>query len=385
LASAEERFARFELIEWWDQARLRDARLVVVGGGALGNEIVKNCALLGFGQLVIVDCDRIEASNLSRAVLFRASDAGASKAVAAARAARELYPDLRAVGLHADVVHQIGAGLFRWADLVLGGVDNREARLAVNRHAYRVGTPWIDGAIEALSGVVRLFVPPGPCYECTMSEVDWRLLAQHHSCSLLNRELAAVGKVPTTPTTAAVVAGIQCQEALKLIHGRPSLAGRGFVFDGHAHESYVVDYPRSSECMSHEPLATVVETGARCADVTAHDALGWARDRLGPKARLEFVRELLLALECSVCGHCERVLRPLLAVSESAEQCPKCGARRAPRLFHAITGEEDFLGLKLADLGVPEWDLVVGRTAGQSVGFELDGDREHVLGGNGPG
>jgi adenylyltransferase/sulfurtransferase len=360
---------------------------VVVGAGALGNELVKNCALLGLGALVVVDFDRVETSNLSRSVLFRASDAGRPKAEVLAEAGRALYPGLRATALSADVVHGVGLGLFRWADVVLGALDNREARLAVNRACYRVGRPFVDGGIDVLSGVARVFLPPeGPCYECTLGEADWRALEQRHSCSLLNRELLAFGKVPTTPTTASVVAGIQAQEAVKLLHGQPTLAGAGFVFEGRTHTSYRTEYVRNPDCLSHEPLGELVVQGRGAADTTAREALGWAREALGPSARLEFVRELLGGFECPGCGREEAVHRPLASVGEDEARCPACGARRAPRLYHALGGAEDgsrgpdVLDRTLAELGVPPWDVVCGRAGERVVGFELSGDRARVLG-----
>jgi adenylyltransferase/sulfurtransferase len=379
-ADGGERFQRFGLIDWWDQARLSRARVVVIGAGALGNELVKNCALLGVGAVAIVDFDAVEVSNLSRSVLFRPADAGKPKAAVAAAAARALYPGPRAVGLQADVVHGVGLGLFRWADVVLGALDNREARLAVNRACYRVGRPFIDGGIDVLSGVVRVFAPPeGPCYECTLGEADWRALEQRHSCSLLNRELLELGKVPTTPTVASVVAGVQAQEAVKLLHGQPTLSGSGFVFEGLTHTSYLTTYARNPDCLSHDPLEPIEPTGRRAAEVTGREALSWARERLGPGARLEFARELLGALACPACGARERCLRPLASVTEADAQC-RCGARRAPELYHALDGGEDFLDLPLSALGVPPWDVLCGRRGERSVGFELSGDRAAVLG-----
>jgi ThiF family/Inner membrane component of T3SS, cytoplasmic domain len=99
ISAREGRFARFEAIEWWDQARLARARVLVVGAGALGNEVIKNLALLGVGHLAVTDMDRVELSNLSRSVLFRASDEGRPKAECAARAARGIFPDMPAHAL----------------------------------------------------------------------------------------------------------------------------------------------------------------------------------------------------------------------------------------------------------------------------------------------
>src|SRR3954452_14550562 len=88
----EDRFDRFRLISWWEQAKLTRAKVLVIGAGALGNEIIKNLALLGIGNLFIADLDRIENSNLSRSILFRESDNGAFKAEVAARRAKEIFP-----------------------------------------------------------------------------------------------------------------------------------------------------------------------------------------------------------------------------------------------------------------------------------------------------
>src|SRR5687767_16029219 len=91
---AGDRFDRFRLIQWWDQGKLARAKVLVVGAGALGNEIIKNLALLGAGNVLIADLDRVENSNLSRSALYRARDNGKFKAETAAAAARDLYPQI---------------------------------------------------------------------------------------------------------------------------------------------------------------------------------------------------------------------------------------------------------------------------------------------------
>jgi adenylyltransferase/sulfurtransferase len=90
-----DRYARQQLIPGWQQAHLAEATVLVVGAGALGNEVLKNLALVGVGHLIIVDMDRIEPSNLSRTVLFQADDVGQTKATTAARALARINPDVR--------------------------------------------------------------------------------------------------------------------------------------------------------------------------------------------------------------------------------------------------------------------------------------------------
>src|SRR5258708_33882090 len=94
--------------------------------------------------------------------------------------------------------------------------------------------PWIDGSIEGINGVARVFkAGQAPCYECTLGETDWTILNKRMSCNLLALESDAEGKVPTTPTISSIIAGLQVQEAVKLLHGMPVLAGKGVLFEGH--------------------------------------------------------------------------------------------------------------------------------------------------------
>ena len=220
------------------------ASVLVVGAGALGNEVMKNLALLGLGTIYLIDLDNIELSNLSRSVLFRETDGGRSKAVVAALRSRELNPDLTVIPIHGDVMADVGLGLFADVDLVFGCLDNREARLWVNRQCWKTSTPWIDAGIQEIQGVVKVFVPPdSACYECAMTERDYQLLNRRYSCPLLSRDELLSGKVPTAPTIASMMAALQVQESLKLLHGMEVAAGSAHVYNGVANQFYTTKLP----------------------------------------------------------------------------------------------------------------------------------------------
>ncbi len=378
----EDRFARFRLISWWDQDKLARAKALLVGAGALGNEILKNLALLGFGNVFVTDLDTVANSNLSRSVLFRGPDCGRPKADVAAERARDLYPDMRIQPCRGNVVYDLGLGVFRWADVILGGLDNREARVAINLAAARAGKIWIDGAIERLDGVARVFDPAtGPCYECTMSKVDWQVLAARRSCALLSRDDMLQGKVPTTPTTASVIAGSQSQEAVKLLHGLPVLTGQGFVFDGSNHQSYVVQYTQKADCPAHEPYDPIEVLPWTVGATTAGQLLERVRFDLGPSAVVEMNQDLLAGLLCTKCGEEEAVFCSLGKVSEARGRCPRCGEPRTPRLFRTIDGKDSaLLDRDLGSIGVPAWDILAGRAGMKQRCYEFQGDREAVLG-----
>jgi adenylyltransferase/sulfurtransferase len=378
---ADGRFSRFELIGWWDQERLSRAKVLVIGAGALGNEILKNLALLGVGNVVVADFDAIENSNLSRSVLFREADCGRLKSEVAAERARDIYPGMRVRPLNANVVYDLGLGVYRWADVILGGLDNREARVAINQSAARSGKIWIDGAIERLEGVARVFDPlTGPCYECTMSEVDWKMLEARRSCALLSREEMEQGKVPTTPTTASVVAGVQCQEAVKLIHGLDVLSGQGFVFEGATHQSYVVTYTQKDDCPTHEAYEPLEALPFGVGRTKVGDFLERVRSDLGKDAVVETNTDLLASLYCQACDEEQPLLASLGKVTEKTGRCPNCGAHRAPNIYHTLDGTNVDPDRTLGEIGIAAWDILGGRAGMQQRYYEFAADREEVLG-----
>jgi molybdopterin/thiamine biosynthesis adenylyltransferase len=378
----EDRFSRLRLIPWWDQAKIAECRVLLIGAGALGNEILKNLALLGFQKVVVVDLDRIEESNLSRTILYRREDIGEFKASAAARAYRMVAPGAVVQPLVANVLQNCGLGLFEWSDVILAGLDNREARLWLNRCAWKVNRPWIDGAIEGINGVARVFLPgAAPCYECTLGEVDWAILERRMSCNLLAHDQDPEGKVPTTPTISSIIAGIQVQEAVKLIHRLPTLASRGFVFEGLNHTSYTVSYTENPDCMSHYTLPRIVRLSERSAELSLDEL--WKRaqhDLASAEVTIEFSRDILHKFVCPSCGDEQELFVPAGSVRTGEGRCPRDGHMRIVQAAHSYAGSESFGSRKLNEIGLPLFDIFLARSSEQEVGYLLDGDKQAVLG-----
>lgn len=375
-----DRLGTFDFISWWERDKVRDAKVMVVGAGALGNEVIKNLTLMGIGHIYVVDFDNVELANLSRSILFREKDSGREKAQLAAARAKEINPDVKVQYLHGDITHDIGLGVFRRMDVIIGCLDNREARLAVNRFAYWMNKPWVDGAIQELLGLVRVFVPgDGACFECTLTEQARRDLALRYSCPLLARQNILLGKVPTTPTIASIIGAMQSQEALKLIHSMPVEPGKVTHFNGYTNHMHTTAYLAEEDCESHWIYGEITETPLRAESTTLGEMLDVVFADLGQDAVLELDEELVLSLNCMACNTSERVLKPMSDVSFEAGHCPTCGEMREVNMTHTIRGDEDFLDRSLASVGVPPLHVLRATNGRDFRFYELSGDLHKAL------
>jgi adenylyltransferase/sulfurtransferase len=240
--------------------------------------------------------------------------------------------------------------------------------------------PWVDGAIQELFGLARVFVPgEGACFECTLTEQALRDLSLRYSCPLLARENILLGKVPTTPTIASIIGAVQSQEALKLLHGMPVEAGKVLRFNGLTNEVHTSAYVPRSECESHWTYGDVTELPARAAHTSLSEMLRIVHADLGPEAVLELDQELVLFLACAACQTVEPVLKPLSKVSFEAGHCPACGLMREVNMTHTLTGREPFLDRSLASAGVPPLHILRAHNGREYRFYELTGDQAEAL------
>ena len=210
----------FTLLSWFKKDRVKQARVLVAGAGALGNEVVKNLALFGVGHIYVADFDRIEISNLTRSILFREEDAysHAYKADIVAKRAREINPQIEVTPIVGNLFSEVGFGLYRSVDVIIGCLDSRLARYLLNRMAMRAGKSWIDGSIENLTGAVKVYSPGISCYECGLSRDEFNNIMLRTGCADVVRTQTEHGRIATTPISASIVGALQVQEAMKIIH-----------------------------------------------------------------------------------------------------------------------------------------------------------------------
>jgi len=210
----------FTLLSWFKKEKVKNARVLVAGAGALGNEVVKNLALFGIGHIYVADFDQIEISNLTRSVLFREEDAysHAYKADIVAKRAREINPQIEVTPIVGNLFSEVGFGLYRSVDVIIGCLDSRLARYQLNRLALRAGKSWIDGSIENLTGAVKVYTPGLSCYECGLSREEFNNIMLRTGCADVVRTQTEHGRIATTPISASIIGALQVQEAMKIIH-----------------------------------------------------------------------------------------------------------------------------------------------------------------------
>jgi molybdopterin-synthase adenylyltransferase len=391
-------FDRQERISWWDQHRLSEAKIMVVGAGAIGNETLKNLALLGFQNIFIVDFDTIAASNLSRTVLFRSEDIGQRKSEVAAERTRQMCvaASPRIEWFHGDVVWDLGTGVFRAMDVVLGCLDNVETRFAVNRQCRLAQKPWIDAGIVELAAAATVYLPnETPCYQCGASAEKIKAARLRYSCDHYKQELVAAGRVPTVQIAAAISSALQVQETVKLICGEQVQSGQKILFQGRKNELALLKYTSNPECYAHVTYPEVTSTPlGRNASVRQFLELVSQEEYSGDGATLDLRgdRTFLRSAPCVICGTTIELLKPAFRLFRHEVVCGECRGSGKPRsavlphpearqvsvgTFCLANTEERLLDLRLCEIGVPYLHvLAVHDKHEQYQYYELSGDKE---------
>ncbi|MEE9376444.1 MAG: ThiF family adenylyltransferase [Candidatus Lokiarchaeia archaeon] len=219
-------FDRQKRIAGWDQKKISDASVMVIGVGATGNEVVKNLILTGIGKLILIDYDFINISNLNRCVLFNSQSAQNKdyKVDVVKNACEELNPNTEILGIKKDL-KDIDKTLYKKSDVICSCLDNVEARVEANNYAYYYGVPFVDSGIEEFFGSVQSVYSgeeEAACLQCNISNADLDLMWQKFSCTgeeIESESGQTIAKIATIITTTSIIGGLQSQQVLKFLLG----------------------------------------------------------------------------------------------------------------------------------------------------------------------
>jgi molybdopterin/thiamine biosynthesis adenylyltransferase len=229
-----DRYSRQLVLPEWSEAAQRalaDARVLVVGAGALGSPVATYLAGAGVGRLGIVDDGEVELSNLHRQHLHFTPDLGVPKAQSAASKLKFLNPDIVVEPYHAA----FAPAMVTDQDLVVDCTDSFAARYAVNAACCEQRVPLVEAGVVGMTGLV-MAIRPGEtaCYRCAFPHEP----TDAPSCATAGVLGPAAG----------VIGSLQALEALKLLAGLPALTDAFLQVDLAALDALRVAVRRRDDC-----------------------------------------------------------------------------------------------------------------------------------------
>lgn len=249
----DDRYERSKRIEWLDLGSVAKAKVLMIGAGALGNEVAKDLVLSGFRRITIVDMDCVVGSNLNRCLFFSDDDAREKrmKAEVVAEGLRKLSKEAKPQAI-VGKVQALPSGIFARHDIVLGCLDNIEARIHANSHAYAHGRIYVDGGMEGMIGKVMVSKPPdGACLQCGMNRSHARVASLRFSCTGTD-VVFYEPKLAAEITTTSIVSAVMVRECLKAISGHPEMLLRNtFYYDGQKNISEELEISLDPVCPVH--------------------------------------------------------------------------------------------------------------------------------------
>lgn len=384
----------FTLLSWFRKDKVSNARVLVAGAGALGNEVIKDLTLFGVGHIFVVDFDKIEVSNLTRSVLFREEDAFAHryKAEVAAARAMEINPQIKVTPIVGNLFSEVGLALYKSVDVIIGCLDSRLARYQLNRMAMRAGKTWIDGSIENLTGVVRVYTPGISCYECGLSREEFNIIMLRTGCADVVRSQVSQGRIATTPVSASIVGAVQAQEAMKVIHldcyegdklPFTTLQGKMWRYEGLTNKTNMYRFASWKKyCPAHEQWTPVVSGENMSADMTVGEALAEIK-RICDVKGVEINLMNNKFIEAIISDRPEKEFRVMVPESQLDAVISADAEMRKlsyKTLFHKVFHENIDSGfayqdLTLRQIGIPYYDIIKVATEKGERYIELSADR----------
>ena len=215
-----------------EQQRFKDSKITVIGCGGIGGETIEMLARMGIGELILVDEDAFDLSNLNRQTLASLADVGLDKSTVAKEKVRLINPYVKVTNYNEHVDGSNIDKVIGDSDIVIDALDNVLTRVIVSRKAKEKGIPYIHGAIHGTLGQVTVFLADG---EKTYEEMfnlpsQGKELTDDVIDALKN---VTSGVPPVIGPTPNLIGCLEAMEAFKIITGigKVTVAPKILTFD----------------------------------------------------------------------------------------------------------------------------------------------------------
>lgn len=320
-------FARQELVLGNETGRkIKRTRVLVVGAGAGGNEVLKNLALMGFGHFTIIDYDPIESSNLSRATLFSKEDIGKPKAAVAADALQKLSlhesPSISAFNLK---IQDVGKQVFLENDIIISCVDTNDARAYISDWCVRLRKPFFEMGFERF--VIQIcFFPNETKDDACLREVigfgDFS--GKRQSCSKLKMDDIELQHIPTIQVSSAFAGVFVATEIILFLQGKSRLKNKILQYSAEYHRCSIFEVPQNEECIIHRDNELKIVESSLDNAATVSDLLQHLKSEAGEECLFRLEDEFIISMDCEGCGQELSINKFRFNVYDKERWCSEC-------------------------------------------------------------
>ncbi|MBQ4405713.1 MAG: ThiF family adenylyltransferase [Bacteroidales bacterium] len=378
---------------------IKNLRILVVGAGAGGNEMLKNLLLMGFGNITIIDFDTVEDSNLSRTTLFKKEDIGKSKSLTAAQRLQEmaLHDNPHIVGLHGNLMTDFGKGIFLEHDVVFCCVDTQKCRAYINDWCVRTRTPFFEMGFREYTVDVCFFAPEGKMTQrngkvidklptddgyfpkfnndfsvCLREEIGQGFFEEKRNpCSRFKVEDTNFAKIPTIQVSAAMAGTFCATELMKFLDGKDSIRNKMLMYFGLTFETIICNFKRNPDCKIHDEKYGFLEMEI-ASNATFFDVIDKLEQQTSKNVLLKLPDEFIISGKCHICGKPIIINKRSLEVWDKERWCEDC-RNEHPDFQNKIEYGNDFLKVprelthnspekilsrKICESGIPQNDIV---------------------------
>lgn len=320
-----DRYQRHSLIDWFKQDKVFESYVIVVGAGAIGNELLKNLALLGVGRIHIIDFDNIEIHNLTRSILFKTKDVGKGKAEVASIAVKEINEDCETTFSNENFWNTLSISEIKKADAVFCCVDNFEARIKLNKLCYLAKTDFYNSGIDSRYVSVEMYPfskdKLSACFECNLPPTIYKRVSERYSCGWLHKIAYEEKKIPTTIITSSIAAANLLSLFLQANHPEGYSDSVKIFNDSITLSSSIVHQQKNPDCPNCYDSGNDIYMAIAKRNISSLYDFEFS---INENQLIELSDPLILNIRCKQCGETKVINDIASNYDESITICDNC-------------------------------------------------------------